>query len=400
MRLVHSQSPSDVRLEVHGGLTKVEGEWRAFEKDAQCTVFQTFSWLSKWQHHVGKPAGVRPAIVMGRDAEGELLFIFPLAIQTRGLFRRLTWLGSDLCDYNGPLLSPRFTRHAEDFAQLWRDVVALLRKARIARFDFIDLGKMPQTVGAQANPFLALKVLDHPCGAHVANLGENWEAYYTANRSAATRKKERKKLRQLGELGEVRFVEAQARADRAEILSTLIGQKSRWFARVGVKNIFARAGYKEFFLDAATDPAMQDIVHVSKLSVGTTAAATSVGLGFGGCYCLVLSSYHDGEHGRFGPGRVHLQELLKHAIGKGFRWFDFTVGDELYKRDWSDTEVRLYDHLGASSIRGWLAVSGIRMFRRTKRLIKQTPVLWRAYSALRSFKGRCATFSQPPAAAG
>jgi CelD/BcsL family acetyltransferase involved in cellulose biosynthesis len=74
--------------------------------------------------------------------------------------------------------------------------------------------------------------------------------------------------------------------------------------------------------------------------------------------------------------------------------FDFGR-HELYKRDWSDKEVKLYDHLAPVTFRGQLAVCAIATFRRTKRLIKQTPLLWRAYSALRSL-GRLSAGQSPP----
>ncbi len=38
------------------------------------------------------------------------------------------------------------------------------------------------------------------------------------------------------------------------------------------------------------------------------------------------------------------------AIDRGFKHFDFTIGDESYKRDWCDTELRLYDYLAAATI--------------------------------------------------
>jgi CelD/BcsL family acetyltransferase involved in cellulose biosynthesis len=34
-------------LRVYGGLGEVEREWKAFERRADCTVFQTFDWLAK-----------------------------------------------------------------------------------------------------------------------------------------------------------------------------------------------------------------------------------------------------------------------------------------------------------------------------------------------------------------
>src|SRR5258708_1075644 len=82
MRLVHSVSLPDVRLEIHNDLAEVESEWRAFEKTAHCTVFQTFDWLSKWQRHIGEPRGVRAVIVFGRGLEDEILFIIPLGLET------------------------------------------------------------------------------------------------------------------------------------------------------------------------------------------------------------------------------------------------------------------------------------------------------------------------------
>jgi CelD/BcsL family acetyltransferase involved in cellulose biosynthesis len=185
----------------------------------------------------------------------------------------------------------------------------------------------------------------------------------------------------------VRFVDVRERAEIAQTLETLMAQKSRAFARMGVEDFFARPGYREFFTAAACDPAMRELIHVSRLDVGATPAATNVGLTFRGCYYLILSSYDDGEVSRFGPGRAHLHELMRHAIAHGFTRFDFTVGDEPYKRDWSDVELRLYDHLAAVTWRGWLIMATATAFRRAKRHIKQTPALWHAFSKARAMAG-------------
>jgi len=161
-------------------------------------------------------------------------------------------------------------------------------------------------------------------------------------------------------------------------------QKARSFARRGVKNILALPGHREFFFDIAADPATRDLVHVSRLDVGDTLAAANIGLRFHQCYSLILSSYQDGEMARFGPGRAHLHQLLKQAIERGYKCFDFTIGDEGYKLDWCDTEMKLYDYLAAVTVRGLGVVAFMAALRRTKRVIKQTPVLWRFFSKLRA----------------
>jgi CelD/BcsL family acetyltransferase involved in cellulose biosynthesis len=165
-------SSSGLSLRVHSDLDEVREQWKAFEQQADRTVFQSFDWLAAWQRHIGARRGTVPAIVLGRDADGQLLFILQLAIETHGLTRRLTWLGSQLCDYNAPLLAEPFSDRmsAERFVLAWQDVIKLLCADPRWQFDLIDLQKMPEAVGAQRNPFLDLRVLAHPSGAYDTEL--------------------------------------------------------------------------------------------------------------------------------------------------------------------------------------------------------------------------------------
>jgi CelD/BcsL family acetyltransferase involved in cellulose biosynthesis len=73
--------------------------------------------------------------------------------------RCLTWLGSNLCPYNAPLLAERFSDlvRAGRFARLWPEIISRLRAERRFRFDWIDLRKMPERVGTQTNPFVGLE---------------------------------------------------------------------------------------------------------------------------------------------------------------------------------------------------------------------------------------------------
>jgi CelD/BcsL family acetyltransferase involved in cellulose biosynthesis len=367
-------------LSLHRDLASVETVWRAFEQTAACTPFQSFAWLSAWDRHVGAPAGIRPAIVVGRRG-GEIAFIIPLAVEPSGLARRLTFLGQALCDYNAPLLAPDFSLDAPPFAALWRDIRALLQADPELAHDIVEFTKMPDALGAQANPFVTLGTTLHPSGAYQANLGTDWEAFYSAKRSSATRRRDRTKVKKLGEMGEVRFVTPD---DTPQTLDTLIHQKSRAFARMGVPDLFARPGHVAFFHEIASS---RDFVHISRLDVGTTQAAVNLGLTFRGCYYHILASYDDGEVSRFGPGAAHLRELLRYATEHGMPRFDFTIGDEPYKRDWCDTEQALYDHVSAATLRGLPPTLASSAWRRAKRAIKHNAALWAAVVRVRSTFG-------------
>src|SRR6185312_16873079 len=153
-----------IELSVHEDLAAIESDWRAFQHGADCTVFQTFEWLDAWQRRVGACNDVRPAIVVGRASDGSILFILPLATRPMPFGRELVFLGTELCDYNGPLLAPGFSAVVPDFAALWPRIAAAVRAH--AAFDVIHLVKMPAKLGGQDNPMLALGVTLNPSGAY------------------------------------------------------------------------------------------------------------------------------------------------------------------------------------------------------------------------------------------
>jgi CelD/BcsL family acetyltransferase involved in cellulose biosynthesis len=377
---------SGFRISVHEDLAAIEKEWRAFEQSADCTVFQCFDWLSAWLRHVGMPRGVRPAVVAVRDEAGAMHCLLPLMVEPRGLARRLTFLGSDLCDYNVPLLAPDFPAcvGADRFVDLWHDIGAELQRHPGLRFDVICFEKMPERVGNQDNPMLRLPAGLNPNGAYWTPLGDDWESFYTAKRSSSTRRRDRTKRKRLTDFGEVRFVNPQSATEIAASFETMIEQKSRALIRMGADDVFARPGYRAFFREIASRP----IAHLSRLDIGPECAAANLGLIFRGRYYHVIASLGDGEASKFGPGIAHLHELMRYAIEHKCDAFDFTIGDERYKSEWCDGVFRLYDHVAAATWRGVPAAARIAARRGLKRWIKQTPAVWKAASRVREFLGK------------
>jgi D-aspartate ligase len=381
--------PPQLDVRIYTDLAPVEQEWRRFESVADCTAFQTFDWLAPWQQHVGLREGARPAIVVGRFSDGATAFLLPLCVVRERSVRRLCWLGQELCDYNAPLLAPDFSQRvtADRFLAAWQELQAQMQSDPLLRYDWIAFEKMPQKIGAQINPFTYLRTAPNASGAHLTQLGDNWEKFYAAKRSSSTRRRDRTKRRHLSEYGEIRFVTAADPDDARHTLETLMEQKSQSFARHGITDLFARSGHREFFLDLASNPKTQSLVHVSRMEIGTACAAANLGIVFRDCYYHVLASYSDSAMSYYGPGSLHLRELMAYAISRGLKLFDFTIGDESYKLEWSDAHVQLHDFATIVSWRALPARVASALRRRIKRFIKQTPFLWRWVNSVRSTIG-------------
>jgi CelD/BcsL family acetyltransferase involved in cellulose biosynthesis len=393
---------NEIELAVYHELAAAEPVWRSLQKDGACTAFQTFEWLSMWQRHIGTRTGAMPCIVVARDANGAPLFIVPLAVCSSGFTRELTWLGSDLCDYNAPIFAKDALDrldHAE-FAVVWQNIVELLRREPRCRYDLARLEKMPPSIGTKRNPMLALQTSLNPSGSYVTPLFGTWDEFYKAKRSSSTRRRDRSKRNHLAEAGEVKLVTADDSTTALDTFSVLVEQKSKTFARHGIANLFARPAYLDFYRDLAGNPAMRDFVHISRLNVGDEVVATNLGLVFGGRYYHVLASYTDGDLSRWGPGAAHLNDLLAYAIEHKCEAFDFTIGDERYKRDWCDEVQPLHDHVAVATWRGALIAGPALVTHGLKRTVKQTPILWAAAVKFRALAARLRRAASTPASEG
>jgi CelD/BcsL family acetyltransferase involved in cellulose biosynthesis len=377
---------ADVRLSLHHNIAELEQEWRELEGQADGTAFQTFDWLSAWQRHIGTREGVLPAIVIGRH-RAQILFILPLALQP-GILRRVVWLGAFLNNCNAPLLARNFSEiiSPTQFPLLWRKVVHILRSE--LRHDLIDLGKIPETVGMQANPLLALRVTPHANDTYLTRLSGTWDEFYAGKRSSSWRKTDAKKRRRLTKFGEVEFATTDKAGDVEQTLDTLIEQKKSLYAWLGVSDIFERPGYRDFFLDLASNPVYRGLVHLSSVKVGSMIAAVSFGLTFHGNYDYVLAGHCGGELEACSPGTIHLQELMRYFLERGFKTFDFNIGDAPYKREWCDRELKLYDYVAPATGQGWAIAFAVRKARALKRFIKRSPSIWPVVCRTRSLIGR------------
>jgi len=125
-------------LSVHDDLGAIAQLWRDFERQADCTVFQSFDWLATWQEQVGVLNGVSPRIVLGRTTKGEVVFIAPFAIERPSAYRKLVWLGSDLNDCNAPLLARNFAQRSDDaIAELWPRILDCIRAYPDSAWDVV-----------------------------------------------------------------------------------------------------------------------------------------------------------------------------------------------------------------------------------------------------------------------
>jgi len=317
-------------------------------------VFQTREWLENWFERVGRPRGVQPCLVGVLDDDGAPFLFFPFQIESGGFVRQLTWMGDELIDYGAPVLGEARGR---DVSAAWAEVLR-----RLPPVDLIRLTKIPATIEGGENPFRRLGCHRYHSSAHFVELTGAWESFYEAHAGSKTRSTDRRKHRRLSKMGELRFLATDG-ADElvlSEITSRMIEQKIERYREMSAPNIMDRQGVKDFFARPVDSLRASGTLHISALELDGALITTHWGMRYGDRFYYYMPSYEDGPWMKFSPGRLLLFELFKWCLDNGVTVFDFTIGDEPYKKDWCDREMKLYHYIEPLTGKGRVAASAYR----------------------------------------
>ena len=378
-QLVDPQRTDEMVFSTTSDIASLQRVWRNLEQRSATHVFQTWAWVSNWHTYIGKARGITPHIIMATSRDGVMRALLPMGIETRSGLRTLLWLGDEHADFKGPVID------RDLMAGLTTDTAKKLfdEAFRLTRgIDAVKLLDMPEILNDQFNPLLVYPSQRGPAGTHSLTLNAKFDDLYKARRGASSRKKLRQRSRRLTQAaGPTKFKVARTPQARSEAISVMIEQKRARLAEMGADDIFATSNVRAFYRALAEQH--PEICQLSTFKAGDYIVATNWGLTWGDRYYYVLSTMTDGEYRCHSPGQLHLNELIEWSTVRGFKVFDFTVGDEDYKDDWCDTSTDLFDVYIGLTIKGRAAAWLHRKARAAKRYIKQSPRLWPLAKKLR-----------------
>lgn len=358
--------PAHFRLEVYTSFDAARPLWLAFESAGGAGYpFQSISWLSAWQRHIGARRGIRPRIVMVRDGDGRVVMLLPLGLGRVRLVWRLAPLGDPVCDYCSPLIDPDFAEalDARAASDLWAAILAL-----IPGLDYAILTHQPPRIEAATNPFYRIALRTFSAGAHATSLGDNWEAFHQARIKGKHRAKARSRWRGLNELGEARCERVLEPEARRSLMRDIVRRKEAQLReQKALSNPFARPGISEFYDAVAAD----EHIEVFRLTVAGEFVAGAICLRREPVLYYIVPVYDAARFGRYSPGALLFQFIMQWCIENGLARFDFTIGDEPYKAEWTDEDWELRWDVWPATVRGQIAASVEAGFIETKRWIKQ-----------------------------
>jgi len=297
-------------------------------------IYLTHEWLSIWWKHFGEGKKLNILLI---EKEGQLIGIVPL-MRTEyriGLLRisALETIGSLNCNHIGLIRSGSSEEAVSAFLTYLEEEFAkgelVLRLAWVPDDSrFIELLRSRISLPA-SNLIMHEKVKTL---APYITLPATWDEY-SRWLSPNRRHTLRRKLRSLEKAHSVEFRDC-TKGNLDDMLSRFIDLHEKRWQSANVSGVFSDPKMKGFFRDIAARFLEKGWLHFSCQFVDSETVSAEFGFIYNNkFYCA--TSARDVGYSEYSVGHLHQMFLIKHAIEKGLREFDFLRGVEPYKFHWT-----------------------------------------------------------------
>ena len=348
------KQPCDI--EILSDISEAKIRWEAMQTSGAATPFQSYAWASAMARTLARTSGAEMFAAFAVDpATGRDLILLPFM---RRRLRLLTLIESPdfgLADYCGPLLSSEIADEPHRFPPLWRALLAALPKA-----DLLRLGKVPASYDGRPNALLQLDGI-RPKSSHSwgVALPERWAAYEANVLSSKFRSNMRRARRLLDSCGAVSFAEAVSDGELDRNFTALLTQRRTRFDRIGRPDSLSDPHRAAFYRLLLTEGRETGLASLMALRLDGEVIATLLGLNWRDRFLALIPTMTESLPKTQAPGKVMTWTALNHLHAGGCRYFDFTNGDEPYKRDFGAVPNQIYELTQALRLRGRPVALGI-----------------------------------------
>lgn len=330
-------------------------------------------WLEAWA------SSVNPDLFAAClfDQAGRVVFAIPLeVVESRGQ-KLARFVGGSHANGNFPIIG-------RDGATIPPSAVdSLIHAIRQARpdVDLLALERMAAELDGISNPLARSGMQQSPNVALAASLDGGFESVLqrASKRKAKRFRAQQKKFDELG--GAFRHVAA-SEDDIDNVLTAYFLMKAERLKAMGVENTFAEERTQAFFRHLFKSGLQTGDFYVTSLTVAGKVRAVTGHSRCGGRVICEFAGITSDEISPLSPGDHLFYMNIETACSEGLEVFDFSTGDEPYKRSWCDTEQHQIDLFVPLTARGKLLTQWLVAKSTLKGTIKSSP-LWPLLKRLR-----------------
>jgi len=357
--LAARQGRSEIAVELFEGADWDAANWPSIAADPilEMSIFQAREFLEIWMRTIGRDRGVRPFLAVVVDGDTRPVLYLPLAIETRLGITLLRFMDAGVSDLNAPIMARDRGLTDGEFAVVWKEILS-----RMPPVDVIDLRKMPDHLNGLRNPLAHLagdSGHDHGYAVLLSSLPE----IHARAPIVRMRKKLRRRLQRLSELGPANFVSNPPAEALRRTVDGLLDLKRLQYIRTWGHDFLEMPGISRFYREMTEPERLGRISHLSALTCGDNLVSAHLGFTGRNRFYYVMPAY-DIRYRALAPGYLLLDHLMTQCRDAGYEVFDLGDGEHPYKMNWMTHQVRLHTHQQAVTVAGMLYLQANRIRRR------------------------------------
>ena len=326
----------------------LETIWNNFEKEAESYCFQNSYWLKNWYQSLNNKNDIDLHIFLVYQNQ-KLLFIFPLCIEKKYGLKILKWQGGNQSDYMGGLIKGESSLEKKEFLLLWKKI-----KDKLPDFDITYFKNQPEKIGNAINPFVNHLNSFKTSNSRSINLKDSFETFINNNLKKKFLSDTKRSLNTLNKKGRIDFkiYENVNNSQRKKIIEEILYQKELRLKELNQKNEIDKFS-ENFYINFDERKFLNGNLHISSLKFNDTIIAMHWGAIYKNTYYYLMPSIAKTEYLKYSPGRLLLYKLVEWCYQKNIKKFDLSLGEESYKKNWSNLKNGLYDLYETNSLKSY-----------------------------------------------
>jgi len=341
--------------------------YAAFSAGSIYSPPQSPLWASAWLEGTGEDS-----LIALLHRNGVPVLGLALEVVNAGPFRYARFAGGQHANGNFPALHPDSAADAGTDAEAIQSLMTAIRHAR-PDIDMLALERQQKAFQGFSNPVLVLPHTTSPNVSLAVDLAAGFDALFKGGSGRRRRKRHRSQIRKMEAAGGYRRFAAASAAEINELLDLFFALKRTRLTRMGIPDLFGaprvQESFRRLFHAALCEPRPPFILHGLEVD-GKVRAITGSSRTREGVICE-FSTFSEDELSHASPGDFLFHENIAEACAEGLSVYDFSVGDEPYKRIWCDVETTHVDVFVGLTAKGRMLAAANFALAAAKRLIKQ-----------------------------
>lgn len=332
---------------------KLEQDWKSLENEAKHFFFQKFVFI-KTIVETFNGTNINIVVVYEKNKP---IAIFPLEIKRYNQIKILQWIGTNQSDYCCPVVNNKKFVNERDFKKIWNEILDTIKD-----YDIIFLNKQPEYIEQTLNPFAVFIQNTHYSIIYQIKLvfSENDYLSLVENKkfSSELRRTKKKLLEKYKVMFKTLFL-----AKQKDLIEKILLKKNSYLKKKKISNSVNESliDFYKKLSDLCPEKLVAGLIQVD----GKTIAASIGIIENKRFYYLVPVIFYE-EFNSFSPGKILINYLINWTIKNDLKVFDFGIGEETYKKYWSNYSTRIFRHLDYRGAKGFLVFLIIKIYLKFK----------------------------------